>query len=68
MDNLHMDASALPAVLLLLCRLVHAQQLLLPGSCNFELGSCGYTSDPNYGRWSMNEEGKTAIQCAINMI
>uniref|UniRef100_A0A8C9XNZ5 MAM domain containing 2a n=1 Tax=Sander lucioperca TaxID=283035 RepID=A0A8C9XNZ5_SANLU len=32
-------------------------QHLLPGSCNFELGTCGYTSDPEYGSWSMNEEG-----------
>ncbi|TMS03670.1 MAM domain-containing protein 2 [Larimichthys crocea] len=29
----------------------------MPGSCNFELGTCGYTSDPEYGSWSMNEEG-----------
>lgn len=42
---------------LLLCGFVRAQQLLLPGSCNFELGTCGYTSDPDYGSWSMNEEG-----------
>ncbi|XP_060893496.1 MAM domain-containing protein 2a isoform X1 [Labrus mixtus] len=42
---------------LLLCGLLQAQQLLLPGSCNFELDSCGYTSDPQSGSWSMNEEG-----------
>ncbi|XP_056888182.1 MAM domain-containing protein 2a isoform X2 [Takifugu flavidus] len=44
-------------VLLLLSGLSRAQPLLLPGSCNFELGTCGYTSDPDYGNWSMNEEG-----------
>ncbi|XP_047446809.1 MAM domain-containing protein 2a [Mugil cephalus] len=54
METLFLPLSVL---LLLPCRLVHAQQLLLPGSCNFELGSCGYTSDPDYGSWSMNEEG-----------
>lgn len=42
-------------VVLLLCPEESAQ--LLPGSCNFELDTCGYTSDPEYGRWSMNEEG-----------
>ncbi|XP_034055126.1 MAM domain-containing protein 2a isoform X3 [Gymnodraco acuticeps] len=42
---------------LLVVRLLGAQQQLLPGSCNFELGTCGYTSDPEYGTWSMNEEG-----------
>ncbi|KAI4820467.1 hypothetical protein KUCAC02_028444, partial [Chaenocephalus aceratus] len=41
---------------LLVVRLPGAQQQLLPGSCNFELGTCGYTSDPEYGTWSMNEE------------
>uniref|UniRef100_A0A8C6TNW7 MAM domain containing 2a n=1 Tax=Neogobius melanostomus TaxID=47308 RepID=A0A8C6TNW7_9GOBI len=30
---------------------------LLSGSCNFELGTCGYTSDPHYGSWDINEEG-----------
>ncbi|KAG7490947.1 MAM domain-containing protein 2 isoform X1 [Solea senegalensis] len=42
-------------LLLLLCGLIVAQPQLLPGSCNFELGTCGYTSDS--GSWSMNEEG-----------
>uniref|UniRef100_UPI0037E988B7 MAM domain-containing protein 2a n=1 Tax=Semicossyphus pulcher TaxID=241346 RepID=UPI0037E988B7 len=42
---------------LLLAGLLRAQQHLLPGSCSFELGSCGYTSDPQSGSWSMNEEG-----------
>ncbi|XP_074526733.1 MAM domain-containing protein 2a [Halichoeres trimaculatus] len=42
---------------LLLCGLVQAQENLLPGSCSFELDSCGYTSDPETRSWSMNEEG-----------
>lgn len=56
-----MDACLL--AVLLLCGLLRAEQqlLLLPGSCNFELGTCGYTSDPEYGRWSMNEEGTVAV-------
>ncbi|KAK5870553.1 hypothetical protein PBY51_003492 [Eleginops maclovinus] len=46
-----------PLAVLLLVGLLRAQQHLLPGSCNFELGTCGYKSDPEYGTWSMNEEG-----------
>lgn len=50
---------SLPAVLLLLSGLSGAQPPpLLPGSCTFELDTCGYTSDPDYGRWGMNEEGR----------
>lgn len=52
---------------LLLCGFLRAQQQLLPGSCNFELGTCGYTSDPEYGSWSMNEEG-TVSPIEINVL
>lgn len=45
-----------PPAGLLLCGFLGAQQLL-PGSCNFELGTCGYTSDAEHGSWSVNEEG-----------
>ena len=67
-----MLVSSLVAVLLL-CGLLRAQQLLLPGSCNFELGTCGYTSDPESGSWSMNEEGTVSpwalfIKTKINML
>lgn len=48
-------ASAL--LLLLLVSLGPLCAQLLPGSCNFELGTCGYTSDPHYGSWEINEEG-----------
>ena len=50
---------------LLVVRLLGAQQQLLPGSCNFELGTCGYTSDPEYGTWSMNEEGTAPSQALL---
>ncbi|XP_036953843.1 MAM domain-containing protein 2a isoform X1 [Acanthopagrus latus] len=52
-----MSAACLSPLVLVLCGLVSAQEQLLPGSCNFELGTCGYTSDLDYGSWSMNEEG-----------
>uniref|UniRef100_A0A667XSI4 MAM domain containing 2a n=1 Tax=Myripristis murdjan TaxID=586833 RepID=A0A667XSI4_9TELE len=45
-------------VVLLLCGLLRAQQQLLPGSCNFDQGTCGYTSDLDYGNWILNEEGR----------
>ncbi|XP_018555189.1 MAM domain-containing protein 2a isoform X1 [Lates calcarifer] len=52
-----MSSVCLTLQVLLLCGSLVAQQQLLPGSCNFELGTCGYMSDPEYGSWSMNEEG-----------
>lgn len=48
-------------VAVLLLGLVRAQLPLLPGSCNFELGTCGYKSDPRYSPWSMNEEGTVSM-------
>ncbi|KAL4623156.1 MAM domain-containing protein 2 isoform X2 [Arapaima gigas] len=33
-------------------------QRLLPGSCNFEHDICGYSSDPAYSEWTLNEEGR----------
>lgn len=58
----------LPLLLPLLCGSLQAQQQhqppsppppppLLPGSCSFELDTCGYTSEPEFGTWSVNEEG-----------
>ncbi|XP_064792750.1 MAM domain-containing protein 2a [Oncorhynchus masou masou] len=37
--------------------LVGAQQLL-PGSCSFDTGTCDYSSDLAYARWTRNEEGR----------
>lgn len=56
----------------LLCGFLQAQQqhhpppppsspLLLPGSCSFELDTCGYTSEPEFGNWSVNEEGEGSV-------
>lgn len=52
----------------LLCSCLQAQQqhppsppLLLPGSCSFELDTCGYTSEPEFGNWSVNEEGESSV-------
>uniref|UniRef100_A0A4W4FRJ6 MAM domain-containing protein n=2 Tax=Electrophorus electricus TaxID=8005 RepID=A0A4W4FRJ6_ELEEL len=43
---------------LLVALAVGAQQRLLPGSCGFEQGACGYTSDPAYAPWTVNDEGR----------
>uniref|UniRef100_A0A8C5ENY6 MAM domain-containing protein n=1 Tax=Gouania willdenowi TaxID=441366 RepID=A0A8C5ENY6_GOUWI len=40
-----------------LCGALRAQPLLLPGTCSFELGTCGYASEHGYGSWRMNDEG-----------
>lgn len=60
---------SLAAVLLLLSGLSGAQPPpLLPGSCTFELDTCGYTSDADYGSWSMNEEGTRSRTRASNVL
>ncbi|KAF4074472.1 hypothetical protein AMELA_G00239680 [Ameiurus melas] len=37
---------------------VRAYRHLLPGSCSFESGTCGYTSDLAYATWTVNDEGR----------
>ncbi|XP_067114255.1 MAM domain-containing protein 2-like [Osmerus mordax] len=44
----------LPFLLLAVVATVQAQ---LPGSCNFEADTCGYTSDPLFTSWTLNPEG-----------
>ncbi|KAJ8402025.1 hypothetical protein AAFF_G00372600 [Aldrovandia affinis] len=29
----------------------------LPGSCDFESGTCGYVSDPSLSQWAVNQDG-----------
>ncbi|KAJ8414963.1 hypothetical protein AAFF_G00024860 [Aldrovandia affinis] len=36
-------------------------QPLLPGSCSFEQGTCGYSSDPAYAKWTTNAEGRFIV-------
>ncbi|XP_061590486.1 MAM domain-containing protein 2-like isoform X1 [Cololabis saira] len=36
---------------------IKAQNQLLPGSCNFESNTCGYTSDADFTRWALHEDG-----------
>ncbi|XP_036454876.1 MAM domain-containing protein 2a isoform X1 [Colossoma macropomum] len=54
---LHLPAlSALLVAVVLV--LVKAQLQLLPGSCSFDQDTCGYTSDPTYASWTVNDEGR----------
>ncbi|KAF0033316.1 hypothetical protein F2P81_013382 [Scophthalmus maximus] len=57
MGSVRLVVRVMMLLLLLLCGFPLARPQLLPGSCNFELGTCGYASDPEYGSWSMNKEG-----------
>lgn len=56
----HQKGSAmLPLYLLTLAVLVRVQSHhLLPGSCNFESSTCGYTSDPELTSWTLNDDGR----------
>lgn len=36
---------------------VQARTLPLPGSCNFESSTCGYTSDQDFKSWSLKKDG-----------
>lgn len=36
---------------------VQAYSQLLPGSCNFESNTCGYTSDADFTSWNLHKDG-----------
>ncbi|XP_056314493.1 MAM domain-containing protein 2a isoform X1 [Danio aesculapii] len=44
--------------LLAVALVARSQTQLLRGSCTFEADSCGYTSDPAYAAWTINDEGR----------
>ncbi|XP_078144605.1 MAM domain-containing protein 2-like [Centroberyx gerrardi] len=48
----------LPFYLLTLAATVQAHNQLLPGSCNFESNTCGYTSDADFTSWTLNKDGR----------
>uniref|UniRef100_H3DMT5 MAM domain containing 2 n=1 Tax=Tetraodon nigroviridis TaxID=99883 RepID=H3DMT5_TETNG len=37
--------------------IAQAQSQLLPGSCNFESSTCGYTSDGEFTSWNLHKDG-----------
>lgn len=36
---------------------IQANSQLLPGSCNFESNTCGYTSDADFMSWTLQKDG-----------
>lgn len=46
---------------------IQAHNQLLPGSCNFESSTCGYTSDPDFTSWTLHTDGHfLAVDAAMN--
>ncbi|XP_069562115.1 MAM domain-containing protein 2-like [Brachyistius frenatus] len=37
---------------------IQAHSQLLPGSCNFESNTCGYTSDADFTSWTLHKDGR----------
>ncbi|XP_047426075.1 MAM domain-containing protein 2-like [Mugil cephalus] len=48
----------LPFYLLTLAASIQAYSQLLPGSCNFESNTCGYTSDADFTSWTLQKDGR----------
>ncbi|XP_034565034.1 MAM domain-containing protein 2-like isoform X1 [Notolabrus celidotus] len=46
---------------------IQAQNQLLPGSCNFESHTCGYTSDADFTSWILHKDGRfVAVDAATS--
>ncbi|XP_054468444.1 MAM domain-containing protein 2-like [Anoplopoma fimbria] len=46
---------------------IQAQNQLLPGSCNFESNTCGYTSDADFSSWTLHKDGRfVAVDAAVS--
>ncbi|XP_028274030.1 MAM domain-containing protein 2-like [Parambassis ranga] len=48
----------LPLYLLTFVATIQAYIQLLPGSCNFESNTCGYTSDADFTSWTLHNDGR----------
>ncbi|KAK1883663.1 MAM domain containing protein 2 [Dissostichus eleginoides] len=56
----------LPFYLLTLAATIQAHNLL-PGSCNFESNTCGYTSDPDFTSWTLHKDGRfVSVEAAVS--
>uniref|UniRef100_A0A3B4ASY6 MAM domain-containing protein n=1 Tax=Periophthalmus magnuspinnatus TaxID=409849 RepID=A0A3B4ASY6_9GOBI len=58
---------SVPALLLLLGVETLLAQQLLPGSCNFELSTCGYTSDPRYA-WTRTSRTSRTLRRVLSPV
>ncbi|XP_074473290.1 MAM domain-containing protein 2-like [Sebastes fasciatus] len=60
-------AAMLPFYLLTFAAAVQAYDQLLPGSCNFESNTCGYTSDADFTSWTLHKDGRfVAVDAAMS--
>ncbi|XP_029300499.1 MAM domain-containing protein 2-like [Cottoperca gobio] len=56
----------LPFYLLTFAATIQAHNLL-PGSCNFESNTCGYTSDADFTSWTLHNDGRfVAVEAAMS--
>ncbi|XP_045922079.1 MAM domain-containing protein 2-like isoform X2 [Micropterus dolomieu] len=56
----------LPLYFLTFAATIQAHNQLLPGSCNFESNTCGYTSDADFTSWTLHKDGRfVAVDTAI---
>lgn len=51
-------AAMFPFYLLTFAATIQAHKQLLPGSCNFESNTCGYTSDADFTSWTLHTDGR----------
>ncbi|XP_030291777.1 MAM domain-containing protein 2-like [Sparus aurata] len=66
MDLFQQKAAMLPLYLLAFAATVQAYSQLLPGSCNFESNTCGYTSDADFTSWNLHKDGHfMAVDAAV---
>ncbi|XP_053196560.1 MAM domain-containing protein 2-like [Scomber japonicus] len=57
----------LPFYILTFAVTIQAQNQLLPGSCNFESNTCGYTSDADFTSWTLHKDGRfVAVDAVTN--
>ncbi|KAM6901008.1 MAM domain-containing protein 2-like [Lycodopsis pacificus] len=55
----------LPFYLLAFAATIQAHNQLLPGSCNFESDTCGYTSDADFTSWTLHKDGRFVAVDAV---
>ncbi|XP_073333904.1 MAM domain-containing protein 2-like [Pagrus major] len=66
MDLFQQKAVMLPLYLLAFAATIQANNQLLPGSCNFESNTCGYTSDADFFSWTLHKDGHfVAVDAAM---
>lgn len=57
----------IPFYLLTFAVTIQAHNQLLPGSCNFDSNTCGYTSDADFMSWTLHKDGRfVAVDAAMS--